>query len=73
MTTVRPMLAFFLAPTKPLQSHGQARPGRAGDTVLVKTREMTGRSQTLPWVAGGRRGKDDRKQVTLALLGRNIS
>jgi hypothetical protein len=29
---------------------------------------MTDRSQTLPLVADGRRGKDDRKQNTLALL-----
>jgi hypothetical protein len=39
---------------------------RSGDTVLVKSREMTGRSQTLTVVAGGRRGKDDRKQNTVA-------
>jgi hypothetical protein len=40
------------------------------DTVLVKSREMTGRSQTLPWWmgGGGGRGKDDRKQNTLAPL-----
>jgi hypothetical protein len=28
---------------------------------------MTGRSQPLPWWLGGRRGKDDRKQNSLAL------
>jgi hypothetical protein len=45
------------------------RQARTGDTVLVKSREMTDRSQTLPWcMARGRRGKDDRKQNTLALL-----
>jgi hypothetical protein len=33
------------------------------DTVLVKNREMTGRSQTLLWwLREGGRGKDDRKQ-----------
>jgi len=32
-----------------------------GVTVLVKSGEMTGRSQTLPWWLGRRRGKDDRK------------
>ncbi len=38
-----------------------------GDIVLVKSREMRGRSQTLllAVVAGGRRGKDDRKQNTV--------
>ncbi len=25
------------------------RQARTGDTVLIKSREMTGRSQTLPW------------------------
>jgi hypothetical protein len=43
------------------------RQARIGDTVLVKSKEMTGRTQIL-LVAGGRRGKDDRKQNTLALL-----
>jgi hypothetical protein len=39
---------------------------RIDDTALVKSREMTGRSQTLPWwPGGGGRGKDDRKQNTL--------
>ncbi len=53
---------FFLAPTKPLQSYGQA--SATGDTVLVMIREMTGMTQAV--VAGGRRGKDDRKQNTQA-------
>jgi hypothetical protein len=44
------------------------RQARIGDTVLVKSREMTGRSQTLPWWLGEEGGKDDRKQNTLALL-----
>jgi hypothetical protein len=43
------------------------RQARTGDTVLVKSREMTGRTRTMP-LAGGRRGKDDRKQNTLAPL-----
>ncbi len=44
------------------------RQARAGDTVLVKSREMTGGNQTLPrWLRG--EGKDDRKQSsTLAPL-----
>jgi hypothetical protein len=39
------------------------RQARTRDTVLrvVKSREMTGRSQTLPYVSGGRRGKDDKQ------------
>jgi hypothetical protein len=40
------------------------RQARSGDTVLVKCREMT----ALPWWLVGRRGKDDRKQSTLAPL-----
>ncbi len=44
------------------------RQARNGDTVLAKSREVIGRSQTLPWWPGGRRGKDDRKQNTLASL-----
>ncbi len=41
------------------------RQARIRDTVLVKNRKMTGRSQTLlgGW---GSRGKDDRKQNALA-------
>ncbi len=35
------------------------RQARIGDTVSVKRREMTGRSQILPWW----RGKDDRKKI----------
>jgi hypothetical protein len=42
------------------------RQGRTGDTVLVKSREMTDR--TTAAVVGGRRGKDDRKQNTLVSL-----
>jgi hypothetical protein len=40
------------------------RQARTGDTVLVKSREMTGKGLTLPWVAGGEEGKDDRIQNT---------
>jgi hypothetical protein len=42
--------------------------GRTRDTVLFKSKEMTGRSQTLPWWLVERRGKDDRNQNTLASL-----
>jgi hypothetical protein len=45
-----------------------ARQACTGDTVLVKSREMTGRSKTLQNTAGRRRGKYDRKQNTLAPL-----
>jgi hypothetical protein len=38
--TKRPMLVFFLVPTKHLQSYASVR---------VENREMTGRTQTLPW------------------------
>ncbi len=38
---------------------------RIGDTVLVRGREMTGKSQTQP-VAGDRRGKGDRKLTVYA-------
>jgi hypothetical protein len=46
------------------------RQALTGDTVLVKSiREMTGRLLNTAVVAGGRRGKDDRKQNTFAPLG----
>ncbi len=38
------------------------RQAPTGDTVLVKSRKMIGRSQTPPVVVGGRTGKDDGKQ-----------
>ncbi len=45
---------------------GQAR---TFDTLLVKSREMTGRAQRLPWyLMVGRRGKDDRKQNILPVF-----
>jgi hypothetical protein len=67
LNTKRLTLVFFLAPTRNLSNH-MDRQARTGDTVLVKSREMTGRSQTLPWWLKGRGGKDDRKQNTLATL-----
>ncbi len=46
------------------------RLARTGDTVLVKIREMTGRTQTLPSMSGGhRRGKDDGKQKRIGSVG----
>ncbi len=36
--------------------------------MLVKSRERTGRTQTLPWWLGGEVGKDDIKPNTLAPL-----
>jgi hypothetical protein len=53
LNTKRPTLIFFLGPTKPLPSYGFDRQACARDTVLVKSREMTSRSQTLPWWLGG--------------------
>ncbi len=44
------------------------RQARTGDTVLVKSRDMTGWKPNTAVVAGGRRGKDDRKQNALAPL-----
>jgi hypothetical protein len=41
------------------------RQARTGDTELVKSREMTGRSQILPWWMV-EEDKDDRKQNILA-------
>jgi hypothetical protein len=54
MDTERSTLVFFFS---------------TGDAVLFKSREITGRNQTLSRWLGGRRGKDDRKQNTLAQLG----
>ncbi len=45
---------------------------RTGDTVGAKSREMTGRSQTMPYrilVAGRKRDKDDRKQKHSMYIG----
>ncbi len=46
------------------------RQARTVDIVLVKSREMTDRTKTVNTavVAGGRKGKDDRKPKTLAAL-----
>jgi hypothetical protein len=49
-----PTTVFVLGPTKSLQSYGYAR---TGDTVLVKSIEMTGRSKTLPWLLAGEKVK----------------
>jgi hypothetical protein len=67
LSTKRPTTVFFWVPRN--LSHHIIRLARIGDTVLVTSREMTGRTQTLhAVVAGGRRGKDDSKQNTLAPL-----
>ncbi len=44
------------------------RKARTGDTVLVKSREMTGRTQTLPWWLGGA-GVKTTEKVVLYLRG----
>jgi hypothetical protein len=46
--------------------HHMIRQARTGDTESVKSREKTDRTQTMPRGVWGRRGKDDRKQNTLA-------
>ncbi len=67
LNTKKPTIVFFLGPTKSLLSYDSA-----SDTMLVKGREMTDRTQTLPWWLGGEKGKDDRKQNTLTFLGNVI-
>ncbi len=42
-----PRLSFFKLPRN--LSHKMIRQARIGDTVLVKSREMPSRTQTLPW------------------------
>jgi hypothetical protein len=44
-------------------SHHMIRQACFGDTVLVKSRKMTGRNQTLPCWLGGRRGKDEGNKI----------
>jgi hypothetical protein len=51
VNTKRPTVVFFLGPTN--HSHHMIRQARIGDTLLVKSREMTGRTQKLPWRRGG--------------------
>ncbi len=63
----RSTLVFFSVPRN-LSNH-MVRQARNGDTLLAKSREMTGRTQNTAVVTGGRTGKDDRKQNTLATLG----
>jgi hypothetical protein len=64
MNTKRPTLVFFWDPRN-LSNH-MDRQAHTGDTVIVKSREMTGRSQVV--VAGAIKGKDDRNKNTLASL-----
>ncbi len=51
LNTKRPTLVFFWVPRN-LSIHMDRR-ARTGDTVLVKSREITDRPQTLPWWQGG--------------------
>jgi len=58
-----PQIVFFFVPTKPLQSTNKwIGEARTRVTVLVKSKERTGRSQTLPLWEGVRVKKDDRKK-----------
>jgi hypothetical protein len=47
LNTKRPTIVFFLDPTKPLRSYDKA------SQHWQYNREMTGRTQTLPWWLGG--------------------
>ncbi len=61
-----PTLAYFLAPTKPLQSYEQASPH---PRYSVSEEQRDGMKEpSTGVVSGGGRGKDDRKQNTLAPL-----
>jgi hypothetical protein len=53
LNTRRPTIVFFLVLTN--LSHHVIRhwQARSGDTMLVKSTDMTGRTQTLPWWLGG--------------------
>ncbi len=66
MNTKRPSVVFFWV-LRNLSNH-MDRQTRTGETVLAISLDMTGRTQTLSWVAGGKRGKGDRKQNTLVPL-----
>jgi hypothetical protein len=46
--------------------------GSTGDTVLVKSREMPGRTQTLPWWLGEKGQRRQKTKYTLAPLHRSI-
>jgi hypothetical protein len=56
LNTKRPTIVFFLGPTKPIPSYCMIRQARTGDTVLVRSREMTGNPKTAD-VAGGKEVK----------------
>ncbi len=64
MNTKRPTVVFFLGPTKPLQSPiiwiGKPAPAK---TVLAIRRDITGKTRTLSWVAGGKRGKGEENKI----------
>ncbi len=60
---IHPPIPFY-EKNKGNLSYHMDRQARTGDTLLVKSREMTDRTQTLRWWLGGRMGKDDRKQNT---------
>ncbi len=59
-----PQIVFFFVPTKPLQSTNKwIGEARTRVTVLVKSKERTGRSQTLPWWEGGKGKKRRQKKI----------
>jgi hypothetical protein len=67
LNTERPTLVHTFWLSRNLSNH-MDRQTRTCDTVLVKNRELTGRSQTLPWWVEGGGVKTTEKQNTLASL-----
>ncbi len=71
MTEAQDRLSFWVPRNL---SHHLIRQARTGGTVLVKSREMTGGSQTMPWGEGGGRGgegiktTENRVQLTVLLI-----
>ncbi len=58
---IHPPIPFYEKNKGNLSNH-MDRQVCTGNEVLVKSKEMTSRIQTMPWRLGERRGKDDRKQ-----------
>jgi hypothetical protein len=66
LNTERSKPVFFWLP-RTLSNH-MDRQARTGETVLDKSREMTGRSQTLPWWLGGGGVKTTEKSIGSVVL-----
>jgi hypothetical protein len=63
-------VSSFLVPRN--LSHHMDRQARTGDTVLVKSREITGRSQTLTWLLMGEGVKTTQTKIHCTPLSRII-